>query len=315
MKKGRLLLKEIFLKDERFRISNFFSLDKLILSIKEVGLLNCPLVTLRNGHLILVSGWKRVLACLELAFSSIPVFVVEEKNDLKAFLIAFYENLAIREFSLMDKAEILLRLKNFGENEEKIVYHYLPLLGIPSTLSHLDTFLAFSEFAPEVKRVIHQKDMPLCSARLLTAFSPSERDLILPLISSLSQNKTMEILENLKEISSRDGIPVQKILASKKIQDVLGSEKLSAAQKAEKIRHDLRRKRFPTLSSWEETFDSLLSKMRLPEEVTLKPSPFFEEEKLSLSFTFKSQEEFKAMLAKLQEVVAKKEFIKLLKFK
>jgi len=105
MKKEQFALKKISLEDERFRTSYHFSLEKLKLSIKEIGLLHPPLVTRRDNRFILVSGWKRVLACHELSLSSIPVYVIEEKDELQTFLIAFYENLAAREFGLLEKAE------------------------------------------------------------------------------------------------------------------------------------------------------------------------------------------------------------------
>jgi len=178
MKKKKLPLKDIFLEDERFRISYYFSLEKLMLSIQKVGLLNPPLVAFRDKHFILVSGWKRALACIKLSLPSLPVLVIEEEDELKTFLAAFYENFAAREFSLLEKAEILSRLKKFGENERRIVKHYLPLLDIPSTLSNLESYLAFSLIESEVKRMIHEKNMPFSSVKLLAGFTLKERNFL-----------------------------------------------------------------------------------------------------------------------------------------
>jgi len=83
MKKENLSPDEIYLKDERFRISYYFSLQRLMDSLRKIGLINPPLVTVRSGRFILVTGWKRVLACLKLSFPSIPVRVSEEKDDLQ----------------------------------------------------------------------------------------------------------------------------------------------------------------------------------------------------------------------------------------
>jgi ParB family chromosome partitioning protein len=315
MKRENLALKKIFLKDERFRISYYFDLEKLVASIREVGLLNPPLVTRRNERFILVSGWKRVMACLNLSLSPIPVLVVEGKSELETFLIAFYENLATGEFSLVEKAEIMARLKKFSEDEKKIVRHYLPLLDIPPTLSHLDSYLAFSQFEPELKKFIHEKNLPFSLAELFSEFSTPERKRLLPLVLPLSQNKMTEFLESLKEISRRDELPVRKILASKEAKDILGSRRLSSLQKADRIRLVLRKKRYPTLSSWEESFDSLQKKLRWPREITLSPTPYFEEKRLSVAFNFENQEEFKASLLKLEELASKREFSELFKFK
>jgi len=315
MKKKNLPLKEIFLEDERFRISYYFSLEKLILSIQKVGLLNPPLVALRDKHFILVLGWKRVLACIKLSLSSIPVFVLEEEDDLKTFLAVFYENLATREFSLLEKAEILRMLKKFGEEEKSIVKHYLPLLNIPSALSNLESYLAFSQLEPEVKKAIHQKDIPFSSVKLLVGFTHQERKLLLPLLLPAGQNKLKGILEDLKEISRRNDTNPKKILSSKEILDITGSEKLSPLQKTDKVRLILRKKRYPVLSLREESFDSLLKKLRLPKTVKVKPSQFFEEENFTVNFSFENSEELKANLLKLQELSSKKEFSSIFKFK
>ena len=315
MKKKNLPLKEIFLEDERFRISYYFSLEKLILSIQKVGLLNPPLVALRDKHFILVSGWKRVLVCIKLGLSSLPVFVIEEEDELKTFLAAFYENFATREFSILEKAEILSRLKKFGEDEKRIVRHYLPLLDIPSTLPNLESFLAFSRIEPEVKRIIHQKNMPFSSVKLLAGFTPQERKSLLPVLLPAGQNKLKGILEDLKEISRRNDIAPKKILSSKEILDIMGSEKLSPLQKTDKIHLILRKKRYPALSSRRESFDSLLNKLRLPKTIAVKPSPFFEEENFLVNFSFENSEELKTNLLKLQELASKQEFSAIFKLK
>jgi len=315
MKKKILSLEEIFLEDERFRVSYYFSLEKLILSLKRVGLLSRPLVAFRDKHFILVSGWKRVLACLQLPLSPLPVFVIEEDDELKTFLIAFYENLATREFSLLEKAEILSRLKKFGEDEKKIVRHYMPLINIPPTLSHFESFLAFSKFESEVKKIIHEKNMPFSSAKLLAEFTPQERKSLLPLLLPSGQNKMKEILEDLKEISKKDDIPAGKILSSREIMEIMTFERLSLLQKADKIRLLLKRKRFPTLSLWIESFDSLLKKINWPKNIIVKSSPFFEEENFSVNFSFGDRKEFKTNLLKLQELATKEEFSRIFKFR
>lgn len=315
MKKKQLALKEISLKDERFRTSYHFSLQKLKLSLEEIGLLHPPLVTLQDNRFILVSGWKRVLACLELSFTTIPVYVIEEKNELQTFLTAFYENLANREFSLIEKAEVLTRLKKFGEDEKKIIRHYLPLLDIPQTVFHLDTYMAFSRFDPEMKRAIHEKNMSFSLLKLLAGFTPQEQKILLPLLLPLGQNKQKAILEDLLEIAKRNDIPAQNILLSGEIKDIQGMETLTPLQRADKIRALLRKKRYPAFSSWKDSFDSLLKKMKWPREITVNPSPFFEEDDFTVIFSFENQEQFKASLLKLKELSSKDEFLEIFKLR
>ncbi len=315
MKKKQLALKEINLKDERFRTSYHFSLQKLKLSIEEIGLLHPPLVTLQDNRFIIVSGWKRVLACLDLSITAIPVYVIEEKNELQTFLMALYENQGTREFSLMEKAEILARLKRFGEDEEKNIRHHLPLLDIPQTLSHLDAYLAFSRFKPEMKRAVHEKNMPFSSLKLLTGFTHQEQKLLLPLLLPLGQNKQKEILEDLLEVAKRNDVPAQSILLSKEIKAIQDTETLTPLQRADKIRALLREKRYPVFSSWKDSFDSLLKKMKWPGEITVNPSPYFEEDNFTVIFSFENQEQFKTSLLKLKELSSRDEFLKFFKLR
>lgn len=308
MRRKEILIKDINLKDERFRISYFSSMENLLLSIKEIGLINPPLVSSRNRQLILVSGWKRVLACLELSMTSIPVWIIRSDDDLQMFLLAFYENLASREFSLLEKAEILRRLKKLGEKEQKIIRHYFPLLDIPQTSYHLDLYLTVSRFSKDVKSFIHQKNMSLASIEVFAEFNSRERKLLLPLLQPLGQNKRQELLEDLHEISLRDGVSAQEILTSEGMGKILHSEKFSSLQKSDHIRQWLRKKRYPRLSSRREALKQALRKSKWPEDISIEPSPFFEEEALTVRFCFKDKEELRSLLARLQQISSKKEF-------
>ncbi len=313
MKKEQLTLKNISLEDERFRTSYHFSLEKLKLSFKEVGLLHPPFVTRRNKRFILVSGWKRVLACRELSFSTVPVYVIEEEDELQTFLIAFYENLSMRGFDLLEKAEILSRLKKFGEDETKIIRHYLPLLDIPQTLSYLDSYLAFSEFESEVKNAAHEKNMTFPVLKLFSEFTHEEQRLLLPYLLPLGQNKRKEILEDLIEVSKRNDIPLKNLILSEEIQAIQGNDALSPLQKADNIRLLLRKQRYPVFSSWRDSFDSLLRRMRWPEGISVEPSPFFEDENFIVTFTFEDHAQFKSHLDKLGELSSKEEFVQIFK--
>jgi len=311
MKKENLSPEKIYLKDERFRISFYFSLQKMTNSLQEVGLINPPLVTVRKDRFILVTGWKRVLACLELSFTSIPVEVSEVEDDLRNFLIAIHENLATRDFSLVEKAEIIRKLKNFGVKKNQLIKDYLPLLDIPPTTICYEKYLAFARFEPKLKEMIDEKNIPFSVLQVLSEFKPEARKLALPFLLPLGQNKQKEILEDLQEISLRENIAAEEILKTEETLKIQDSEKLSPLQKADKVRSLLRMRRCPYFSSWKESFDSSLRKMRWPKDIALKHSPFFEDEDILVSFSFKNKIEFEESILKLKEMASKKEFNKI----
>ena len=313
MKYESLPLAKINLKDERFRTSFHPDLGRLVISIKAVGLLSPPLIRQADKGFVLISGWKRVLACRRIGLSSINVLVTEEKDDLRIFLMALHENLATREINLVEKAEILRKLLGFGVEKKTLLKCYLPLLSFPATVAHIELILAISEAEPAVKKFVQKKDAPLPIVQSLLRFTPGERKLLLPLLRPLGQNKQKEVLEDLWETSRRDEVTLREILKDKEIRQVLDSPKLPPIQKAEKIRLSLKRKRYPQLSSWQDAFDLTLRKARWPKEIAIQPAPFFEDEAISASFRFKDIKEFRAWVKKLQEMAAKEEISGLFK--
>ena len=313
MKIEDLSIDNIDLKDERFRISYYASLDKLVLSLTKIGLVNPLVITLRDRRYILVSGWKRIQACLKLSLSTIPVTIIDESDDLKVFKMVFYENFALREFSLMEKAEVLSKLKGFGEEVITLVNNYLPLLGIPPSLQYLESYLTYSQFDPELKRALQEREMTYASLQHLAEFTSRERKSLLPLLSPLGRNKRKEILEDLQEISQRDDCDVEDILALKEIKNVIDSGKLSLLQKADNVRILLRRKRYPTFFKYKDAFDSHLRKMHWPKGLSIDHSPYFEDEGISVNFDFTDKDEFIKKLSKLHEMASNQEFSYLLK--
>jgi ParB family chromosome partitioning protein len=236
--------------------------------------------------------------------------MVEREDDLQTFLLAFYDNLPTREFCLLEKAEILSRLKRFGEKESKIIRHYFPQLNIPQTSYYLQLYLAISRFPKEIKAFIHKRNMSLTSLEYLAQFSPKERKLLLSLLQPLGQNKQKELLENLVGISLREDLPAEKILMEEEMVKIRRSEKLSSLQKSERIRRMLRRRRYPYLSWRREAFQRALEKSGCPENISIDPSPYFEEEEMTLRFRFKNEEGFRSHIRQLQKLGSKKEFLK-----
>jgi len=307
----QLDLHKLNLEDTRFRISEFYSSDRLALSINKIGLLHPLLVTLREGRFVLVSGWKRLSACLKLGISSVPVLILDEPDDLKAFLFTLYENLAGREFPLLEKAEIVSRLYTFGMARSRIMKNILPLLQVPPTAFYLDSVLSLSKLDPIAKKAIAGKNLPFLIARMLVEFQAEDLERIIPLLLPLGQNKQKEVLEDLLEISKRKNVSPRDFLETPGIQAVLQSSKWPPVQKSERVRLALRRERFPHLTAWEENFQLALRELRWPRGISLEPAPYFETDDMEASFRFRDEREFRAHLRKLLEVSSRPEFQKI----
>ena len=300
----------INLADNRFRFSLFTEEDgDLTDSIREVGLLNPPILTERARKPVLVSGWKRILSCLSLSLPVIPVFLADTEDDLELFKTAVYENASLRIFSTAEKAEILSRLKGFGLPEMEIIRRFLPLLKVSPTPSHLEMYLSAAAFPPEEKRIIHQKNMTEAVLKGLIAFTPGERSEILPWLQVLGRNKQKELLELIRDIARRDRMPPLEILSQQpRFEPARRDEALSLPQKADRLIDLLRRQRSPGLSAWRQAFSEALKKLQVEQGIVVDPSPFFEGEDLSLCFRFRNRDEFLDKLAQLAKMADKSAF-------
>lgn len=304
---------DVDIKEERFRFSYHFALDRFLLSIKKVGLVNPLVVTIRNHGFVLVTGWKRFYACKELSLSPLPVFVLEQDDDLRVFLFSLYENLTHRDFNLLEKAEILQKMNRFIHDERQIVKEYLPLIGIPATLSYLDLYIKISRLEPRWKQVIYDKKMSLPCVELLTKFDAAERDLLLPLILPVGQNKQRQILEDLIQLSKKEEKSPKDILNSQRIRSTLQSENLSPLQRAEQVHRLLNKESHPFLSALKESFDASLKRACLSKEVKVESSSFFEDGEFSVSFNLSDEQDFHERLVKLQKLVSDKDLLSLFK--
>ncbi len=299
-------LRDIDFRDERFRISYRTHLNGLIWSIRKVGLVNPPVVFRRGRRYVLVTGWKRALACRALGLRKLAVFITEETSELALFLIAFSENLSTRELDFTEKAACLFKLGRFGLTSKTLVDEYLPRLGLPATTNHLQLMFSLACADQTVLDFVSEKSPSLAVVKALLRFSPQDRRPLPALLRPLGQNKQRQVLEDLWDVCRRDGLTVRRLLKRKEFQGILGSSRLSMLQKAEQIRQLLKKIRHPGWSGAEEAFRLTLHKMRWPRDVAVHPSPFFEEEDVTVSFRIRSREEFRRILDKLGDAAGKK---------
>jgi len=307
MRHEEVSLRAIDLRDERFRTSRATDLEGLIWSIKKTGLISPPIVCRRGRRYVLVTGWKRAQACRAVGFRKIPVLVTEETDELRLFLMGLYENLTTRELGLAEKAVCLEKLGRFGMTTKTLVKEYMPRLGLPATAGHLQWMFSLAVADKAVLDFIAEKSASPAVVKTLLRFPPAERRKILPLLRPLGQNKQKQVLEDLWEIGRRDELPVRRLFRRKEFQRILGSSRLSMLQKAERMRQLLRKIRHPGLSAREEAFRSTLRRMRWPRDITVQPSPGFEEDNITVSFRIGSREEFRAVMDKLEDAARRQE--------
>jgi ParB family transcriptional regulator, chromosome partitioning protein len=307
MKFTQVNIDQIDTNDQRFQISPYFSVDSLIPSIKKSGLLNPPVLTKREQKYIIVSGWRRITACQKLSVPLIPVFVMPGESDLKAFKIPVYENLSIRDYSQIEKAAVIRKFYDFGEEPENIIKKYMSLLKIPPTREVMEVYLNIDGLKENIKKTAHQKNWSLGMLEIMTELAPEEAQALYPFMEPLSLNKQKQLIENLFDISRKQDVSVQNLLNSGELLRIQDDKSLNPFQKAEKIYMLSKKLKNPTFNTWEKAFRELSQSLDLPEEMKVIPSKFFEGDTITIKLDIKNREELKKHILKLKELSERKE--------
>jgi hypothetical protein len=253
------------------------------------------------------------LVLRELGIADAAAFILGEPDDLAAFRRAFYENASFRNFTVVEKALVVERLLEHGEDEQTLLSSVLPFFRLSPTKATVEMLRTISEDDPETLELLQESDVPPSGAVILAAMPPGSRKRVARILVPLSRNKQSELLEDLADLSTRDGRTVEDILDAEDIRAVLADESLSSLQKSDKVRERLNRDKNPRVWAWKEAFARSIKRIVLPKKTQVRADPGFESEELTLTVSFGSAEEFMSAIGELEKISREKDIAALFK--
>ncbi len=309
-------LRRIDLSDQTFSVNFLPEIEKLRISIREVGVLQPVLLKESTDRYRVVSGFRRISVAQELGHEGIESRIFERGfGDLDLFSISLRENLTSRGFNAVEKAIAIEKLvDDFKVAPAVVTRDFLPLFGLETNEKILKTFLSLAGMEEEVKRYVLKEEVSRSNIRSLAAFSVEDRREAMRLLTSLKlgENSLREILTLLGEIGKRDRLGVKEILHLREIEAVVSHPELTSTQKTERVKRVLVHLRYPRMSRLEEQFERRKKDLNLPPGVSVHPPPFFEGKGLRIGFEFQSIEQYRSILSFLSSLGEKKEFQEML---
>lgn len=97
-------------------------------------------------------------------------------------------------------------------------------------------------------------------------------------------------------------ITMVQLVTADEVKEIVRAERMTPSQKAERLKEWLLQKRYPRYAAAKERFDEMLKQASLPDGVTLRHSPFFHDDELQLTVSFRSTAEFDARLDAVQRL-------------
>jgi hypothetical protein len=307
-------LSRIDLQDDTFRITTRTDVSDLLGSIQYDGLIAPPLLIKKSSAFIIVSGFRRMAACLKLEWKEVTARVLKPNiAALDCLRLAIAENALQRSLNLIETSRALRKLSLYISDTRHLA-ESASSLGLPDNPSIIVKIKDLSLLPWPIQSSILTDTISLAMAKELESM---EADLAIAFVRLFEQlkiglNKQREILTMVKEIARRDGLSSQAVMAEKRFIEIITHRDLDRGQKGRQLRAYLRRRRYPRIAEAEKKFEFHHKNLNLGNDIKLIPPKEFEANHYGLNLTFTNLEQLKTLQIKLNKIIQLPDFKKII---
>lgn len=301
-------LTEIALDERTFTVTYRPDMQALQRSVAQVGVLT-P-VQLRQPSdqplLQVVCGFKRLLACQQTGHTSVPalVYSAAELSAQQAWLLALHDNLGCRLLNAVEKARLLLRLRqDLHYPQATLLQEFLPLLDLPPRADTLAAYYTLATLDDALQAAVVEGTLPLDTALWIGTHAAEDQQALLGLFTGLrvGQNRAREFATYIDELCQRDACSPAGLLNDLGVPALLAHPQLSGPQKLDSVRRLLHQARYPQFSTYEQRFQAAVRRLRLPPQISLRPPPYFEGQQYQVTLSFGQRQELQQYAQRLLE--------------
>ncbi len=294
-------LADIDFDDRTFPFSYGLLPASLEISVVKVGLLQPPLLLSGDKGLKIVCGRRRleVLKRLTDGAEKISFYLVENSSAKELFRRALWENLAFREFNLVETADIYVAASQLFTADE-IEREIMPALKLPLRPRFRLRCQAITEFPGKLRDLLALGIFDAETVDLVGEWSDDERSALTDLVkdAGLRRNKLREVVSRLDDLARRDKVSPLKFLSAARKAAFCEDGSIAV----ELLRGHLKALLYPHLTAARQEFAINQEKFSWPANLRLDPPPDFEGGDYRLSFTFTDSREWEKICDKLNSV-------------
>ena len=313
-KEAILELHQIDENDITYRITTETHIEDLAASIEDIGLLNAPILERRDDHFIILSGFRRVVACNLLNIDQIRTRIVSsETPQLDRVKIAISENSFQRTLNLIETSRALNLLAGFLEDKVRI-QATASKLALPENPKMIDNIMQLSFLPDSIQQAVLSETIGLPVALHLGKMEEPVVEILVDIFEKLrfSLNKQREIILLSEEISHREDISLLDFLKNPLIDTIMNNKDMDRSQQGRELRRYLKQRRYPELSHAEAVFEKEKKALKLENQIRLHPPLHFEGETYTFQFQFSTLKEYQNRLATLNRLADHASFKKII---
>lgn len=285
----QIQLDRIDLSDTRYRISITDTCEDLVQSIGEVGLINLPILLEVDSGYIVVSGFRRIMACRLLGAHAYARILDRKTAPLRCLQISIADTAGNREMNLLEKAIAVEKLSFYYPDQSQFC-QALEALGLAVNPVMIDKCKRLRSLPASVQYAVAADILSLTLALDLESLDAAEATALTELFERLRPtfNQQKEIFVNLKDIARCEEIALPDLIRSPFISDLLNHSDMDRKQIIQLLRKRLRKRRYPSIAVAEEAFYDCVTALALPDNAQLLPPKDFEDTRYRFILSFET---------------------------
>lgn len=298
-------LDSIDLEDKTFRITTDTSIKNLILSIKSVGLLNPPILLKKTSSFQIISGFRRILAYINLGLVKIPAKIVDsDRKKLECVKFAITDNSLQRTLNLIEQSRSLYMLSEFYTYNDQLAKAAF-VLGLPDNPDIIKKIKKIGILPLDIQNGVLSNTISLTMAIELGKLKRDEGSAFAILFNKLklSLNKQREIITHIKEIAIIENISIINLLIKNYLREISEDQELDRNEKINLIRSYLKQRRFPEITKAEKKLEKKIKNLNLGRNIKLIAPKNFEATTFSLNLQFDNIDQLRENKTTLEKII------------
>jgi ParB/RepB/Spo0J family partition protein len=292
-------------EDDTYRITTQTSIDDLVASIEDLGIINPPLVIKKKNEYGTVCGFRRIEAGRCLGWRDIEVKILDaDTKKLECAKLAIADNLQQRPLNLIETSRSI-HLLSACLNDNRNLVELSSSLGLAQNPSMIKKIEKLYHLSRPIQNGILSNTISLSIALELGQLHREAGIALVDLFEKInaSLNKQREIITLVKEVALRENISILQVLQNKDLRKILNHTEIDRTRKTSKIRMYLSARRFPAIANAEKVFQTRLKDLKLGSGLKLIPPPNFESTTYTLMLHFKNLAELEARRSVLDSII------------
>jgi len=278
--------------------------QSLIKSVGRYGILHPPVVKETAPEIYcIIAGRKRLQALrAQPGNKECSCLVVSPGiQEITVFEILLDEIQLRRQLTSVEKAIFLQKISPLTD-EQMIVKEFMPRLDLAPDSQVLQEMLRLLTMEDHILLGLHRDVVHETVARDFVTLSARDRSVLFEVITALkpSYSNQKKLVHICRELAGREDKSIAALLDNPEVDAIVSHQEANPPQKTKNLMAWLSRRHKPRVMQAEEEFHRFVTALNLPRNASIKHTPSFEDESLTLSITFQNRKSLENVWEKIK---------------